>query len=909
VRDVVGVGSTPGFRDTSGYHQVAGLVNHIPLYIFGEVVTMSEGLTITQQSAVDSVSETTLTDVPPTTVVNELLSSFEFFEVLVEASREILAGQTWTDAVEELQERGLEHDLVWAFARIARGNRHAVVDLFDALEAVGRDRGIDDLRPVIGLLQDVTVTPTVQVEIQDDWWNRRRDQREAICELLALLAQGSDVRIVGSPIEQRRLATEHRANLPGVSDHCNRGPSRPPTAVAEDAAAVLDGDGRPIKMLRSLTDEPTQTLSYNALYAEASVSEGRVRQTIGELEGMGLVATFQTSSGKAVELLGGGEKLVEIVDAEIGRQSRLDECVSASPNPSHNSRVQRRARDPPDDGGGDRRSQRCDGFHTTAYLDRWEQQAATTAPPDGGIGLIDAPVDQLEDAGTRLWGFDADQQTLLVGAEYINPMQYWVATALALADFRTFDRVLDEDRLQELFEDVPEQILRDARNIGGLTDEVLDSSTSDDKTLKERIDEWREELLEMTRLWRHGDYDSDAQQFRGDITASALGLAGTIVHLLDAAGVGVRRILRLPDLRRHFDKGDHADRRQALLKTIAIGTAIQSQFENRTAYRLLFEHRDDHRERALDVNLRETNPQDRVGQLIGSWMIVGPNVSDLQDELTDQLRNPAELHEDAPEIAIATHVTSEFGRDTYSETIRQVLRKKNMDPTREAVSFLQALTGSPYDAARAIGKGLRKESKWRTIRLDEVRVALSQLDHRDLLPESDYPALQKILQALLRTARSVTKSELAELADVSSDSVTEHIDSLVATGLVREEGGQYRFELPFAIDEERGAEIVPWYVTADGHRGSLQAILDDIATELVDDPSRFGDADDVAYRAGLGDLDAVLKEWPWIEEVLDAALVLAADVEEDPPETTTVTFGRETPQMTITGSTRGGVGA
>jgi hypothetical protein len=522
---------------------------------------------------------------------------------------------------------------------------------------------------------------------------------------------------------------------------------------------------------------------------------------------------------------------------------------------------------------------------------------------------MDTEITPLEDAGTRLWGFDADHQEIFVGAEYVNPLQYWVATALALADWRTFDQVLDEDRLEELFETVPEAVLRDARNIGGLTDGAL----AEPDHFVDRLNEWRGDLLEMTRRWRRDEYESDADAFRSDILRAAHGLAGTIVHLLDAADVTVRRILRLPDLRQHFDPGDNAQRRRDLLKTVAFGAAIQSEFESHTAYRLLFESRDDVRDRALGVDLSDIPPGERVGRMIGSFAIIGPNVTDLEGELTRALGNPTEVHEDAPEISIATHVASQHGRDAYAQTIKRVLRSKNLDPTTAAVSMVQAFVGSTYDAARALGRGLQSESEWRSIRLDEVRIALGALEYWRLLPASDYPALQKLLQALFKTAAPVTKTELADLAEVSLDSVSEHLETLVATDLVREAGDQYRFALPFATDDERGDQILPWYAIPTADRGdhrdaTLGGVLDDLAQQLVDDPSRFGDPDDIAYRAGLGDLDAVYREWPWIEAVIDAVRELAVQHERDVRGSRTVTFGLSSSQTTIQQST-GGVSA
>jgi DNA-binding transcriptional ArsR family regulator len=215
---------------------------------------------------------------------------------------------------------------------------------------------------------------------------------------------------------------------------------------------------------------------------------------------------------------------------------------------------------------------------------------------------------------------------------------------------------------------------------------------------------------------------------------------------------------------------------------------------------------------------------------------------------------------------------------------------KNLRSTSEAVTLLRALTDSPYAVADAL-HGLRSEDRPRDIRLDEVRVALAHLDADQLLP-STAPTVSAAVAVLLRSARPQSQAEIAAAADISERSLRRHLDVLEALDLVRETEQGYRLALPFATDEERGAEIMPEAVT--DATSAPQDLLFDVATVLVDDPGRLADLggafgwppDFEQLRAQLPDID------PWVR----VARVLCDDPD---PEPATVTFGSTVEQTSI----------
>jgi hypothetical protein len=99
--------------------------------------------------------------------------------------------------------------------------------------------------------------------------------------------------------------------------------------------------------------------------------------------------------------------------------------------------------------------------------------------------------------------------------------------------------------------------------------------------------------------------------------------------------------------------------------------------------------------------------------------------------------------------------------------------------------------------------------------------------------------VSKAVGTLLRSTSPLTQTALADAADGSTRSLWRHLDALVALDVVRETGDGYRLALPFQ-DGERGERIVPDAVGDD--LAARQDLVFDVATALVEDSSKFGDA-------------------------------------------------------------------
>lgn len=866
----------------------------------------SPGLTISEQTPAAAAATITVDNRPPNEIYSDLARASGFQSSLVDAILDVARGRTYLEVHEALEEAGVDalHGSYRSLVlRTARGDERALWSLLSETRNLGTGTSpLEDIftpARLFALALDQVPdrpVPTIEVRLTQAFREVRADQRRDLCEFLATLAHGCDVRLVATGLVTRWLAREHREDLPGVSEACNTAPTRPASVdeLVETARDALDVDSREVALLRDLTDTPAETLPYTALRAEHTVSRSRVSQCLSRLEDLGLVETFAGADGKHAEVLTAGRELIDTLDREIGRQRRLDECVSETGKSSLQCRVTPREHEGPPETAGAAAAAESTPYRTR-YLDRASHHAAAATARDGGVTLVDHP-DTGEEGGeerrTRGVSYDPARDEAVVAVRATGPLQYVVSTAVALASPRFLNRALPVSRLGEI--DDPPAILRDARCIGALSDEAVD----DPQILRDALIEWGEEIEELTTKLQRGEYE-DRDALRSDIMRSAHGLAGTIVHLLDITGADVVRELRVPGgLGREKDL-------KPLAESIAISAAIQARYGAFATYRQLYESRGEKRTAALTP---EVDAADPLGELIGGFVLRGPDLHRLEPALTSALRSPADVHENAPEIAIPVTVATGDQRPVYAGAVRRMCEAKNMDATREAVSFLQAFTSSPHDAAQAL-QGLGSEDVRREIHLDEIRLALSTLPADRILPDAA-PTVSKAVHGLLTAEQPLTQAELAERAGISPRSVRNHADRLEAFGLVEDTDTGYRLALPFR--EERhadGEDVLPWYAVPNRERDDVRdATEKGVVLEAV---CEFGlPRGDAVLEAmvGIATLQIppdvrrqIVEIWPWVEPLLTAVRVLAAD-ESARECVDTVSFGAELQQAALSPS-------
>ena len=734
----------------------------------------------------------------------------------------------------------------------------------------------------LAALEAAGATPTVAVRVGEDFRERRREQRERALSLLARLGEVCEVAVVATGLTARWLAREHRADLPrSFSEACIPGRDLvSPVGDAVDAARErFDADGRAVRLLRDLAAEPDDTLPYGTFPTMLGVSQSRVSQLLGALEEYDLAERHGPKTEQRVGLLPAGRALLEEIDDEIGRQQRLDAEFSETGQPPDSDVLSRpHTRASQDGPGDDPPGAAADAPYRTRFLSRANQAAAGAAATDGAIVVVEGPVPDAagpEERHTRFVSYDADREEAVVAVRATTPLQYMVSVALGLASPRLFDRALPADRLEAV--DDPPAILRDGRCIGALSAEAAD----DPAVLRDNIVSWGEDLADMTRRLNHGEYD-DRNRFCGEILRSAHGLAGTVIHLLDVAGVDVVRELRVPAL----GDDDLAD----LARTVSVATAIQSKYGAFTAYRQLFETRERKRQTALSPAVDAADP---VGEYIGSLVVRGPSAERFGQHLEGRLASPAPLHDDAPEFAVAVPVAT-AGREAYTAAVNRMLATKRIRATPDAVTLFQALAADPYAVTEAI-RWLGEEEHTRRVRLEEVRVSLANLPPDRLLPSAP-PSVSKAVAALLRSSRPLSQTALAEAADVSTRSLRRHLAALEALDMVRDTGEGYRLALPFP-EEERGERILPSAMTDD--LAAAQDLVFAVTEAVVDDTRRFGDPSDPVGAAFIHfppDYRGLRAHLPEITPWVDVAKALCNS---PAPPTPTVAFGADLEQTAL----------
>jgi len=841
-------------------------------------------------------------DCAPADLWEEIATSNGFQSALVDAVRDLLQDATHADRVATLRDAGVtgaDGGLASVLAALDRpADDPAHQDALELVASIGQDGATQLGHLPIELITDgplaaldaAEIVPSVSVLLPESFRDRRRDQRETALWMLCALGRVANVRVTMTGLVASWLRSEHRDDLPAsFSAQCIAGRSnRSDDARIREAHDTLDPDGRAVSLLRDLDAEPAHTLTYHELVAQATVSKSRVSQLLGTLEDLDLVERYGPRTSKRVELLPLGTAYLDTLDADAelpaGGESEFSETGSRSDrpcNPTHTREGEDRQEDRTADRDG------AAGPYRTRWLDRPQQAAIAGSARLGGVTTVDAPLEErdAEQRRTRFAGYDADRDELILSNWVTSPFQYVVSTALTLSTPWVLQDVMPPERLDSLDLDPVET--RYCRCIGGFPEEA----EAEPQILLDNLVEWGQEIASMTTDMQHEEYE-DRDRFRGQIMRSAVGLAGSIVHLLDEAGVDVHRELKLaPDL----DHESLDDIRTTLLHE----AQIQSQYQDHTVYRQLYERRPDKVRQAPIVDVDAADP---FGEYIGSLTIRGPHAGQLGQHLEGYLRSAnRRTREDAPEIAVRLPVGT-AGREAYAETISRMCSQKNLNSTRNAVTLFRALAASPHAAADGL-HWLQAEDQRRDLRLDEVRTALAQVGPDHLL-YGGTPTVRKAVAVLLRTEQPLSQTELAERADVSTRSLRKYTDVLAALDLVCDTDDGYQLALPVQ-DDDRGDLGCPDPVENDATTAT--ELLWEVADVLLDDPMRLGDLDDPvgAAFAHPVDFDALRQECPGINPWVRVARILCNSPDAEP---NVVQFGQVYKQMPVTGQSNAASG-
>lgn len=825
------------------------------------------GLEPTRQVPASGIECVQIGEKTVTELWTELLSQQEVRDVFVRAARELCNDRTLSELYDTLEALDVPYLVHGAIESIGRGHRKIAWEFVsETLPALGTNTETENLLGAARLCEFVDTASTLPLKIDKSAFETlRREQRQKVCELIATLSKGFDVRLISSRLTRAWLRHNHRESLPGVSEWCST--TRGSSSI-DAALEALDVDGRETQLLRTLREEPTGTLAYSELASVACVSDSRVRQCAMSLSEFGLVEKFNTNGQTKLSLLEAGREFLSEIDAKHGQQKTLEAALAEPQKHTYSNRVTPTASGQVGKDGQNYR---------TRWMDRPLHHATVASSGEtNNMVLVDGELGGI-DAKSRLVSYDEPRAEAVVSVQAGSPMQYVVSSAIALASPRFLDTVLPTTELASIVDDEPDAILRGARCIGWLSEEALD----DAQTLRDRLVSAGEELEELTYKLRSGDTE-DTTGLCGAIFRLAHGLAGTVAHLLDHADVTLYRDVRVPG-------GISNDKLGELAQTLVQSATIQSHYGSFSVYRQLFEDRSDKRQSAFSVDVDATEP---LGNLIGEFVLRGPDVQRLRSYLQTEFEE-LEVHNDAPEIAVPIALKS-VGRPAYAQAATRTLRDKNIKPTREAVTILHALAETPQAATYALYQ-LGKEDTPRELRADELRYALAHLDGERILSELSR-SVGKIVATLLEATEPLTQTELAERADVSTQTIRNNRDALEAVDIVRVDGTEWRVALSFSTKEERRSGIVPALV-------SEGAVFRDVLSEFLHQilpPERYGDPSDPVAGAVFHPPE------PWVllehDELAGWVKLIARLTETEIPETeqgSAVTVGPQLQQQPI----------
>lgn len=863
------------------------------------------GISVSEQFPAESIATVTLDDRPPTEVWGDIATSDAFIDALVRSLRSYANGMY----VDEFREEMRSYDLPGAFDALAVGladrSYSALRDFIGYIEGLGtfEHTTTEHVHAAAELLRlGEGTAPTVAVRLTKAFEGRRRDQRNDLLKLVFTLADGADVRLVLEESGREFLWRRHRSKLPEcVESECR--PSRHASPSDADRTAKLRAaeeeiaDSKKLQRIIELVgDAEAEWLSYARLANALSISRETVRTHAMRLAGVDLTYRVSRDGSKSLELTPLGHDYYKTIVADREDQTKFDDFVESTRKPSDNTRV-----NPPlgrGEGTPDRpRMGDGKGVHGE-YLPRHRYAALTGCSIDGGIALVEQPEAGSDDRREHYTWYDADADRLAVGAEYDTCMQYWLCIARALTNEHTFRNAITAERLDgengglsALLESVDINLLRRARCIGFLKD-----SDASGEAFLNRLRDEHEHLLALTSKLHNGDYE-DRKALRGTITSRAHGLVGTVIHVCDLLGIEVVREMRLINFLQNTSPDDRAE----LVKTIGMGVAIQSAIGHCSVYRQRYESRPEKRETAITADVTHATAR---GRFIGSLVITGNGVSRIESDLREAIRDEVadyEPHDDAPDFEVGVPIKTFIGRQSFGTAISEVLAAKNLSATDESIAIMQALTDTPFDAAKALYHGLRPEERYpgRDIRIDELRTALVHFgdDHPGrILPDAP-PTVSKMVHALLATEGSLTQAELAEKAGITSASVNNNRDILEALGLisVSKNGRTYAYRLNISYKHERGSDaVVPTPVsdTLMNAKDLLTEAMEGLYGSAIDEPGHpIGEALASTWPPdALADADPSLE--PWVE----VAIALTGS---DEPEHFPETFGKEPEQAAL----------
>ncbi|WP_233559325.1 MULTISPECIES: MarR family winged helix-turn-helix transcriptional regulator [unclassified Halorubrum] len=677
--------------------------------------------------------------------------------------------------------------------------RHA--DLVDTVESIGTGRGPVNAglgalaKGPVALHRELDSDPRVITLLLDGAaWTSLKDRRTGVRALatIAVLAHGFCVRVGVSPALQRHLSARYpqwteihfdltnsrdRSPTPGHHQQQSR-------RVADAWAAIRDLETEPTKrrLLACLTDEDACSYADLANESTLDIAEGTISRYVLDLEARDLVTVDRRGQQNTVQLTALGQTAVEacLDDTQAlihPDQRQLGERLTGTPQELTSTVSSRRAGGPTTEEWVTATGETADDAEYVQWLSDPNASSPTRhqrfAIPatDDSITLVDDPLDAFED-GRVAYLSHTNTETLVV-LQWGGPLATLGRLASALLSEKALAEILTPTRLGQQFENITDstedtpRIIQRGHQVGWFSD---DDATY--QAWRDRITTVRDQLL--ARLAELTDSDDTAA--RSDLFADLHGLIASVTQLYQAAGLNLTTTLRVPDTaslaRNHKTREDFCE---FLAKTVP----KQSAYGIHSGYRLLFEDRPAKLCRRLPYDV---DPTDRIN-LTMSWVIAGPTITELHEEITTTLQTElatvreaiAEGTEDAPTLAIPVRDATTY--PAIRRVIDEVAMTHDVQWTpRERQRLVRLCLRSfgpadthracPYDVVASLHQALN-ESHHPTPA--DVERAMATLPPERFRPDLA-PSATKLYATLLRADKPLGRSELLKRADISASS-------------------------------------------------------------------------------------------------------------------------------------------
>ncbi|KOX95907.1 helix-turn-helix transcriptional regulator [Halorubrum tropicale] len=682
--------------------------------------------------------------------------------------------------------------------------RHA--DLTNTVTSIGTGRGPvnADLGALakgpVALHRELDAHPTTFTLLLDgDAWTSLTDRRTGVRALaaIAVLANGFDVRVVASPRVRRHLAKRYPKWIEchlDLTASRDGSPHTDHTRTVETAwKAIYDLDTEPGKrrLLGNLNHEYAR--SYQDLTTDHAidVADGTISRYILDLEDRELVTVDRRGQHNTVQLTDLGKLAVhECLDDTDGlihpNQRRLDERLTGTPQGSTSTVSPRRSDEEtltPDEwvattGDPDADAEYVQWLTGPRNTKTHLHERFTTVAHDDAITLVDAHPHPFDDGRVAYLSHTNDQTHVVL--QWGGPLATLGRLAGALLSEKALSKILSPSRLGHEFEAIDddthaypvERILRRGHQVGWYSDVETTYGA-----WRKRITTVRDRLLakvaELTA--------SDDTAARATLFEDLHGLIASATQLYHAAGLELTTTIRLPDT-------DALTRNPTQLRDLCAFLAKtvpkQSVYGIHAGYRMLFEDRPAKLRRRLPYEVAPDTQLD----LTMSWVLAGPTVTDLGEQITTALTRElsdvretiADGTEHAPPLKIPVvdgttypAIRRAIERVAMTHDVQWTPRERQRLVRLCLRSFSPADThqACPYDVVASLLGALNESPTPTPAEVERAAATRSSTRFRPDLP----PTATKLYATLLRATQPCGRAELIERAGISASSYDRRI--------------------------------------------------------------------------------------------------------------------------------------